>query len=63
VRRTYEECEFAIFRIDTPHAIEAFGGPIPGGKEWTNLDEALGAIKAAAPSPAANAEATPPAAP
>lgn len=62
VRRTYEECEFAIFRIDTPHAIEAFGGEVPGGKKWTNLDEALAAIKAAAPvspAPAAPAPAAP----
>ena len=47
-RRTAAECEFALFRIDTPHALAVFGGPDPGGKQWTSLNSVLDAIQAGA---------------
>ncbi len=65
-RRTAAECEFALFRIDTPHALAEFGGPAPGGKEWTSLNSVLDAIQAgaaASTAPVAPPPVTPPTAP
>jgi hypothetical protein len=50
VRRTCEESEFALFKLDTPYALKTLGGEKPIGKNWTDLDAVLQGVDQGIPA-------------